>query len=384
MVRNGVNAWTSRGPMPGGKSVWKQRALTAITAGAVGTLVLWILAHEAYRGEAPWEDPHAKFLSIRLKPEHRASWLARQLWGPPENGDAYIDLGFFSPLVKRGARALGISGMFDAHKAGASADQMMDAAVAGAADAAIQPAMGPPAKALWVGITGTEPYITGLRDGRGRAGLQNMGAVAPQKPGAAGWLKQHAVAPLLTMNSFLANVGVATGLTSGILAHGDDPENHWLRMIVDLATPQLFGHPTNMLTHAEFLARQRAALKDIDRQKAQDGISDAIRSNDLPAARELAQKALQAGTISADDVRKAIQRARVPKDIAGFRSLSAGSALEVMAHATPEEKQRFLPVLAQKLRQEFRHMPAQEQSEVLQQLRALQITAAQMQAAARS
>ena len=46
--------------------------------------------------------------------------------GAAAAGDAYVGVGFFSPLVKRGAGALGISGTYDAYREGGSIDQMMD------------------------------------------------------------------------------------------------------------------------------------------------------------------------------------------------------------------------------------------------------------------
>ena len=181
--------------------------------GRRGLIALWLAVHKAYTGQFPWEDHHSKFLSVRLSPKDRASWIARQIWGPPAAGDAYVGVGFFSPLVKRGAGALGISGTYDAYQEGGSIDQMMDAAVAGAVDAALHPVMGPPLHAAWIGVTGTEPYLTGWRDDRSKFNPQFLSTVEPQPPGAAGYLKQHVVAPVAGMNSFFGNVAAATGLT---------------------------------------------------------------------------------------------------------------------------------------------------------------------------
>jgi hypothetical protein len=317
---------------------------------------------------------------VRLKPEHRASWLAQQLWGPPSNGDAYIDVGFFSPLVKRGARALGIAGSYDTARRGGSIDQIMDTAVAHAVDAAVQPLMGPPAKAAWVGITGTEPSITGLRDDRGHPMPQFIPAVEPQKPGAAGWAKTHVLAPLAGMNGFVQNIAAATGLTNGVVPHAGDPANHWLRMVVDLATPQLFSRPSDTLTQSEFLAKQRTSLEDRDRGILKSQIANALRDQDVNRARQLAQKGLQAGTLTAKDITESVKRARLPKDVAGFQSRSLEEQLEVMGNVTTDERLKFMPVLVRRLQRDFRNMPTADQLHVLEQLRNLHITPEDMRA----
>jgi hypothetical protein len=53
-----------------------------------------------------------------------------------------------------------------------------------------------------------------------------------------------------------------------------------------------------------------------------------------------------------------------------------------MAIATPEEQREFLPSFAKMLRSSFRTLPAAEQQHVVEQLRNLKITVADMQRAA--
>jgi hypothetical protein len=372
MVRNGINAWTGAGPQPkrgaGGRGL---RILQAITGGAIGLVAWWLLAHKHYTGKWPWEDPHARFLQIRLNEEDRASKWAIALWGPVANGDAYVDFGFFSPLVKRGARALGITGVIDTKQAGGSFDQMADAALAGAVNAAVHPVFGPPASTAWIGVFGTAPYLTGIRDDRGKPVGRFLPAVEAQPPGAKGWLKQHVAAPLIHMNGLFEDIAGATGLSSGLIPYADEPGNHWLRMIIDLAAPQLFARPGDTLTHAEFLARQRSNAAGVDRLKVMREITLSIRDKDPTKAREISRQALQGGTITADDFRRAVKRATVPKDIAGFRALPIDAAMDILEIATTEEKRRFLPVLAQKIRDQGTRRPPAELKDILERFKAL-------------
>jgi hypothetical protein len=255
MVRNGIHAWTGTGPMPKDGAGW--RAAQAITGGALGTIAMWALLHKVYRGKWPWEEKDSKLLKIKALPGDRNSQVGNALWG--KTGDGFINVGWTSPLVMRGARALGIEGMYDTAMAKGSADQMMESALAGAINSATSPVMGPPAKAVFLGLTGAEPYLTGLKDDRGQPAPQFFPAVKPQKPGAAGFLKQHVIAPVINMNSLFANTAAATGLSHGIMRDENPDANKWLRMVVDMAAPQLVDRPVKHGAHAEFLRRQRVA-----------------------------------------------------------------------------------------------------------------------------
>jgi hypothetical protein len=237
----------------------------------------------------------------------------------------------------------------------------MEAALAGSINAAVHPFLGPPASAAVVALGGVEPYLTGLRDDRGRPAPQFLPGVETQKPGVAGFIKAHGVAPILHMNSFFANVGAATGLTTGIMPHADDPANHWLRMVVDLAAPSLFARPTDTLTHAEFLARQRSSAQDAEKVKIKREITQAVRDHDRAKIRELAKSPL----LSYKDLLQSVTRANVPKDLAGFRALTVEGALDILEIATPEEKRRFLPSMVDKIERGAAGMSVQQLKETV-------------------
>jgi len=262
MIRNGINAWTGRGPMPKNGAGW--RVLQALTGGAAGTVALWAITYRAYTGKWPWEDKRARLLQIPVRPEHRHSAVGDLLWGPGRK-TGYVNFGFFSPLVQRGARALGITGMFDTLAAGGSVGQGFEAALTGAINAAIHPIMGPPAKALWIGLTGTEPMLTGLRNDRAEYAPQFLPHLK-KAPYGLPTVKTRALGALYSLNGFFADLANATGLGSGVLREADEKGNHWLKMVLDLAAPQLISLPSDPTARRKYLARQEKAAKSRGRK----------------------------------------------------------------------------------------------------------------------
>ncbi len=255
MIRNGINAWTGRGPMP--KDGIRLRLWQMLTGGALGTLALWIITYQAMTGKLPWEDRRAKLLAIPAPDELRHSALGRALWGTgPEVG--YINFGFFSPLIMRGARATGVAGAFEARQLHGNAGQVMEAAQRDILNAFSHPALGPTARAAFVGVTGAEPYLTSFRDRSGKISPQFFPAIPPKtRPGLPA-LGARAAAAAKELNAFYGNLGVATGMA------GDDKGmkgNHWLRMVTDLTMPGLVSNATNPYKKAEALRAQRAGAR---------------------------------------------------------------------------------------------------------------------------
>jgi ddrB-like ParB superfamily domain len=263
MVRNGVNAFLGTGPMP--KSGAGVRIAQQLTGGAVGVVATWVAAYRAYTGQFPWDDKRAKFLKIPVNEGDRRSWLGRKMWGDgPETG--YVDFGFFNPLVARGARALGVSQSFDTARAGGNARQIREAAATGPINAVTHPFLGPPARALFVGVTGQSPWLSGLRDREGRPGLQLL----PADTKASSF--PHLGAALREVSGVQGRLGEATGFlpATGMPERG----NPYFRMVADLALPGLFAQASNVPGKAAALARER---KSVDKAAAHEQQQRAVR-----------------------------------------------------------------------------------------------------------
>lgn len=250
MLRNGIANWTNTGPKLGQRSAGAQVA-HMLTKGAVGTVSLWALTYRSYTGKWPWQDPRSKLMQIPVNSGDRYSKVGKMMWGTgPEQG--YLNFGFFNPLIGRGARALGVSGAYEAHVLGGTKEQMADAAERDVINSFSHPIMGPIAKALFTGATGNEPYLTGLRDDRGKMAPQfwnvtHSGGVAA-RAGAAG----------KELNSFYGNLGAATGMLS---AEREVKGNQWLRMAVDLALPGAIGRPSDPYKKQAFVEKQARGIE---------------------------------------------------------------------------------------------------------------------------
>jgi len=71
----------------------------------------------------------------------------------------------------------------------------------------------------------------------------------------------HFGAALRQMNSLYSNVGAAVGF--GTVEPGHEVKgDHWLRMVTDLALPQLVGQASDANARAEFLRAQQTAEKN--------------------------------------------------------------------------------------------------------------------------
>lgn len=280
MIMNGMRAWTGTGPMPKGGlglKVWQM-----LTGGALGTLAAWAILYEAFTGKNPLNDKRAKLLSIPVGggdgwiDKYRYSAAGKALWGDgPEVG--YINVGFFSPLVPRGARAMGLMSSTETSHLGGTGGQVFEAAVKDILNSFAHPALGPGARALFVGVTGAEPYLTGLRD-RGRMGPQLMPAVPDRlKPGFLGGLAPvlssatprknpgfmaqqgaKSAAALREMNSFWGAFGEHTGFLG---PDKGEKGSGAVRMIVDLAFPNLIQRASNPYKRENSIKRQAAFVK---------------------------------------------------------------------------------------------------------------------------
>jgi hypothetical protein len=126
----------------------------------------------------------------------------------------------------------------------------------GTLNALAQPVTGPGARAAFAAVTGDSPYLTGLRDRQAKPGLSFM--PASKEVDAA----PHVGAAVRQMNSLYANIGSATGF--GKLDPEYEPKgDRWLKMVTDLAVPQLVGAASNAKGRSDFLKAQQAAEKKI-------------------------------------------------------------------------------------------------------------------------
>lgn len=250
MLRNGVDAWlgTGEGAGPGGGK--KNRAAQMLSAGAIGMIAAWVTLYYAATGKWPWEDKRAKLFKFPAPDSLRRSKIGLALWGHDLRKVGYINFGFFSPLVSRGARGLGIDDAFNTQRVGGNVKQMAEASKRSVANGLIHPVAGPAARMAIVGVTGKQPYLVGDTDSGGSKMLPAINRKAPIGSEIGAAFKQ--------LNSFYGNVGAATGF-----APSEDqkatPSELILKAIIDMTG--LSGGASNPNAAQQALAKERRIRK---------------------------------------------------------------------------------------------------------------------------
>jgi hypothetical protein len=231
---------------------------SSFSGGAAGLILMWYAAYKAYKGKWPHEDQEARLLQIPLNPEDKAKYP--RLFGNDPTKTAYINFAFFSPLVSRGSRALGISGAFEARQLGGTRGQQEEYAQRDIYNSFAHPFVsGPLVRAPFVFLTGREPQLTSLRDTTGRFGPEFFPATIKAAPGVPTIIKRAEEA-VLNVNPFAQVSGAALGVGhKGEMKAKEGQPARWMRMITDLVAPRLFGSSVDVVANKERLAKQAKA-----------------------------------------------------------------------------------------------------------------------------
>lgn len=274
MWRNGINIWLGRTPLPKSYDFndrAKYRAATMLSGAAVGLVVLWALASLLYRGKWPWDDKKSRLISIPLNDADRNSWLAKKVCGDNAK-DCYIGLGFFSPLVERGAHAVGAAGAYDAWMAGGTGGQIGEGAEKDIINSVIHPFFsGPALKAAFVAVTTKEPYVQSLRDSITGERSIDLRDATKKAPAGTATTKARIVEGAAALNSFYGDIAHHLGFVQDAFDL-DDPERNvpedarpsrWLRSILDLVAPRLAKGTYDVDTARRRLEREDKAARAV-------------------------------------------------------------------------------------------------------------------------
>lgn len=284
MLRNGVRIWTGGSKIPdAGKSAGTRvayRLAQQLSAGALGLIALWIVTHKLYTGKYPWQDPDSRFLQIKLKKEHRNSGLGKAMFGHNDK-PGYVGLGFLSPMVDRGATALGITGAYETTMAGGSPGQIYERGERDIANSLLHPIVsGPAARGAFVMATGSEPYLSQTRDPYGQFGPHLLPAIGKTKPGLP-TVYARAREGMLSWSSFNQKFS-AELFGIGHVAEENEKQDKgglYLRMMMDLAVPRLIKGTYNRDATAKRLEKER---------KTEDpNIVNQLKAKDVKAAADL-------------------------------------------------------------------------------------------------
>jgi len=163
---------TKEGVAQGGKLA-RYKAAQMLTNGVVGTVASWALIYHSQTGHWPWEDETSKLGRLPF-PEWAKNDLTAKYF-TDANGD-YKDFNMWAinnPVVERGMRVIGAEKAYETKMLGGTNGQSIEAGATQALNTAISPFTSSPVVqfATTAGF-GSAPYITGLRDDKGKPAPQ--------------------------------------------------------------------------------------------------------------------------------------------------------------------------------------------------------------------
>lgn len=270
MWKNGVLMWLGKTPMPNEDLPLANRIAARLQqqfgAGVLGLVAMWIALSLLYRQKLPWDDKDSRFMQIPLNDDDRKSDLAKKIFGDNEK-TAYVGLGFFSPLVERGGRALGLTGIYDTAVLGGTKTQMAEEGEKDAINSLLHPiTTGPAVHAGFIGLTGREPQIKAMRESNGEFGATFWKAELPKGAGAGRSLLEGALELNPMAGDILHNLGVNRDQKD---KPTEGEANVYLRSVMDMSFPRLFKGPVDR-------DKARARMAD-DTPPAGAGVGPAIR-----------------------------------------------------------------------------------------------------------
>jgi len=263
MSKNGLLMWLNKSPLPNEdlpfvSRTWR-RTQQQLGGGPLGVAVLlWLGASLLYRGMFPWKDPESRFMQIPLNPKERNSPFVRRIAG--DTGSVYVNLGFFSPLLERGARGLGISGAYNEGILGGNSTQMAEAGLTDVMNTALHPiASSPTTKAAFVAATGKEMQIKSLRKD-GESNLQMWETPIPKDSGVGRKLFEGA----LDLNPFVGNIFHTFGVNRDPAKPSQlakDELGFILRTTTDIALPRLVKGPSDRSKARAAIQKERRLME---------------------------------------------------------------------------------------------------------------------------
>lgn len=168
------------------KQRMKLKMASSVTGGLLMATMLWVLVSKYTSGEWPWEDEksvpfRARFSPQFLRENPNIAKMVEAVAGKDPSLEKYFDLGFASPALVRGARAIGAMETWKQWQHGKrgkygkpqySASQVAWEAARDAGNTLVTPFLSGPAFQLSTSLFGIRPYVTSMYDRSGNFGPQ--------------------------------------------------------------------------------------------------------------------------------------------------------------------------------------------------------------------
>lgn len=164
---------TSTGASKAGKLLG-YKAAQLISTGIVGSVAYWATTYHAQTGKWPWDDKHSKLGKLPFPDWAKNDTNEKMYYDKKSRTWNDIDFfGFTNPFLSRGLRATGAPRAYETNQLGGTVGQSFEAGELQAINTNLSPYTNSPMIGGGVtALTGSAPYITSLRDDKGRPAVE--------------------------------------------------------------------------------------------------------------------------------------------------------------------------------------------------------------------
>lgn len=259
----------------------RYKAAQLITNGVVGSVGAWMLTYHAQTGKWPWEDESSKLGRLPFPDEWKNDFTAK--FFTDANGD-YKDINMMAvnnPIVERGMRVLGAEKAYETNQLGGSTGQSVESGATQAANTLVSPFTSSPALQFATTLLGgSAPYVTGLRDDRGKPSPQLFKKVKAvgfgMQPLANAYSALKEVNPLVdaAVNKSNQYTGMEKSIFGLNSVTNPDTQNEGassLGYVLNMAFPRFFVPHGNDDAKAHFLEKgQKDLEKTIEKEQKKE------------------------------------------------------------------------------------------------------------------
>jgi hypothetical protein len=270
-------------PLPvTGKQFARYKAAQLITNGIIGSVASWMLLYHSQTGNWPWEDEHSKLGRVPF-PEWAKNDLTEQYF-TDSNGD-YKDINMMAinnPIAERGLRVLGAEKAYETNQLGGNTGQSIESATTQGINTFLSPFTSSPAlQFATTAVAGSAPYMTSLRDDRGKPSPQLFKKVKAVDYGmqnvANAYSAVKEINPLLDLaithtNKFTGMEKSIFGLNSVTNPDTQTEGASALGYVLNMAFPRFFVNHGNDAIKSEFIQKEARALeKTVEKEQEKEG-----------------------------------------------------------------------------------------------------------------
>jgi len=265
-LKNGVKAWLGLVPLPTKGLSFGQaatfRAAHMLSSGAIGIVSTWAVMYKANTGKWPWDDRDATLLQIPLSDEQKQMLEDN----PQMKGLFYkngkwqdISMGFFNPILYRGAKATGLQAMYNTEMAGGTPGQMLENIQRDQINSFLTPMVSSPSVHLAsTAMFGISPYLTSMRDYATGNPMPQFQRTVKTMENSIQQIGANTAQGLMEINPLVGSGFEAAGLDfKPNYSKEDEDSQRWLGMLADMAFPNATKPHIDNEKRAKQLANER-------------------------------------------------------------------------------------------------------------------------------